>query len=725
MLAGLGLLVIGASAQQPTTVQKGGAVGVNNITADLYFPAARELRVAGILPESAASRALGGALAIMSLDAAQILVGKPNKVDVINIRIEKDATADAVRTRVQRALGEQYTVEAPERRGKRLGRMLLTLTTVMRLISAVAILVGLFIVQNTLATAVHRRRREIAIQRALGITRALSGLMVLLEASLLGLLGGVLGAPLGLALAKGALSLFTESISSLYTAVHPRPPTLSSTLWFLVSAGAVVCSCLAALRPALHAASVPPALVLASRGTSTASEGRTRSGVRALLMSLAALLAAYGVAQLPSPGDEPWWGYVTCLLVLGAGALAAQPALFAVQALSIPVAGRFSFAWRLGAEALTRDAPRAGQTVTALMLGLALFIGVSGWVQTVKTSILNWMDAAVPADLSILEGTSMPDARAVPMEPSLAAGFADDPDVETVFRERFRTLDLGDETTRVQAIDASAYMSRARLPVVSSAGVVDGKALEAGEVLLTENLAARLGVKPGGTIALPGADGMRGMRVRAVVVDYTSEIGVVWMDWGVYARIFEDPKVDAFNLYLRPGADPDVVRSRILARHGASGTLRVVSHESLKAFVVDLIDDAFAATRALELIALLIALMGIINTLFAAVLDRVREIGVLRAVGATRAQVVSMVAVEAVLLGVTAAVMAAVIGSAFGYAFTVVIAEGTTGWRLPFVLPLTTVGEAFLLAILVAAVAAALPARWAARTNIIEAMRVE
>jgi putative ABC transport system permease protein len=261
--------------------------------------------------------------------------------------------------------------------------------------------------------------------------------------------------------------------------------------------------------------------------------------------------------------------------------------------------------------------------------------------------------------------------------------------------------------------------------VVEQVGPVDAAALEGGEVLLSHNLARTLNLHAGDVITLPAAKGPRPLKVRAVVEDYSSEVGSLFMDWKVYAQLFEDPQVDAFMLYLRPGADPESVRTRIMARYGEGRNLNVVTHAAFKRFVEEVVDDAFAATRALQLVAVLIALMGIINTLLAAVLDRQREIGVLRAVGATRGQVITILTTEAVLLGLCSALLAVGVGLAFGAVFTTAVADTATGWQLPFKIPVQAVAESFLVALAVAAVAAAAPARRAAHVDVLYAMREE
>lgn len=682
----------------------------------------REMKVAGVLPESAATRALGGAVALMGLDAAQLLLGKPDRVDVINLRLAKGAVKATVAASARQLLGDGVLIDVPERRTNRLAHMMLTLNTVMNMVSLVAILVGLFILQNTLTTSVMQRRRDIAIQRALGATRWVSRGAVMTEAAVLSLLGSLMGVPGGLFLASITLTLVTNSVSTLYAHVAPAQATLHPKFLVAVVVCAVVAGCVAALRPAHRATTVSPALALGGRALGAAPESGWRTS-RSMPLCAGLAYLAWVSARMPQDAEQPWWGYLACVAVLASGVAAAQVAVNIVQALARPLAARTSVTMRLAVAWLTRDGSRGAKTASALMLGLSLYIGVNGAITGVKRTMLSWIDQAAPADLSVLEGSTLPDARALPMEPAVGLELAQDPGVLRVVRQRFKDLDLPDFATRVQALDMDGYLRHAQLPVVISTGPVNAAALEAGEVLISEGLANLTHLTAGDELQLPTPEGMRSFPIRAVVVDYSSEIGAVFMDWTVYANVFEDHMVDMFQVYLHDGADPETVRGRILAGLGTSLGVRVVTNRAFRTYVEDVVDDAFAATRALQLVAVLIALLGIINTLLAGIMDRIREIGVLRAVGASQRQVTVILTTEAVLLAVASAGLAAVVGTAFGWVFTASVAHHTTGWRIPFHFPLVAIVESAVLALVVATLAAALPARRGARIDILVATR--
>jgi putative ABC transport system permease protein len=215
------------------------------------------------------------------------------------------------------------------------------------------------------------------------------------------------------------------------------------------------------------------------------------------------------------------------------------------------------------------------------------------------------------------------------------------------------------------------------------------------------------------------------LEVRAVVVDYSSELGAGFIDRGLYVANWRDEAIDVVNLYLADGADRAAVAREARRRLGGGDAIYVTETTVLREEFLGLVNQSFAYTRSLELIVLLIALMGVIGTLVAAVLDRVREIGVLRAVGALRAQVVQALVVEAAFLGFCAAAWGVLAGAAQCALFLDTLVENLSGWRLDFVFPVAGAARIGGLVILTAALAGLVPGLRAARLDVKDALAHE
>jgi putative ABC transport system permease protein len=210
-----------------------------------------------------------------------------------------------------------------------------------------------------------------------------------------------------------------------------------------------------------------------------------------------------------------------------------------------------------------------------------------------------------------------------------------------------------------------------------------------------------------------------------VFLDYSSAFGLIAMDRKLFDRYWDDQLADMYNVYVREGADPHAVRAAIDRAIAEKYNVFVLTNADLKAKIRRMIDDSFTMVRLQELIAILVALLGLLNTLLIAVLERTREIGVLRAVGARRRQVALSIVVEAMLMGVAGAVLGVLLGGALSWVNVDVISIMHTGWRVDYAFAWTAAAQLFGMSLLTAAVAAYLPARRAARLNITEALEYE
>ena len=219
--------------------------------------------------------------------------------------------------------------------------------------------------------------------------------------------------------------------------------------------------------------------------------------------------------------------------------------------------------------------------------------------------------------------------------------------------------------------------------------------------------------------------GDRTYKVGAIITDYSSDQGTVFMDRRYFTRDFNDHLVDTFQVYMKDQTNIEAVRKEINERFGSKHDLYVLSNVELRKEAYDLVGNAFSVTYAMEAVAVLLALLGVINTLLAAVLDRTREIGLLRAIGAGRGHVMKLFISEAALIGLTGGAIGTALGFALGYTLTKVVGVQSTGWNFPFIFP-SQLGLQMLAASTVCAILAGIyPARRAAGLDVVEALAYE
>jgi putative ABC transport system permease protein len=247
----------------------------------------------------------------------------------------------------------------------------------------------------------------------------------------------------------------------------------------------------------------------------------------------------------------------------------------------------------------------------------------------------------------------------------------------------------------------------------------------AGRIIISENLSRRRHLHVGDALEVSTPTGLRSYTVGAVVVDYTSDQGTVVMSRAVYMAHFLDEQVDIFEVYLSDLGRLEEVRRAITEAHGRQYDLYVLTNGELREEATALIDDAFAVTYAMEAVAVLLALLGVINTLLAAVLDRTREIGLLRAVGAARGHVLRLFVSEATFIGLSGGLIGVLAGTVMGLIVTITVSEQSTGWSFAYMFPTGVALQMSAAATVCAAVAGVYPARRAASLDVVEALAYE
>ena len=684
----------------------------------------RRLVVRGLLELEGAGRALDGRFALMDIAGAQLAFDKIGRLDRIDVITDPGADRAAVAERLRQRLGGAAMVEAPEARNRQVEGMLASFQLNLTVLSLIALFVGLFLIYNATATAVARRRREIGILRSLGMARGQVVALVLAEAAVVGLVGGVLGVGLAAAMARFALEAMATTVSSLYAFVRPPAPSLPLALAATAVGGGVAVALFSALVPALEAAAVPPGEAV-GRG----SFERRRQGFAAMLAAGAVCLAAAAAASRPGPvNGAPLFGYVSAFLVLLGAALVAPAAVAAAAAAARPLLlarGRWAGP-ALAVMNTRRNLWRNGGTVAAMAVGLAMLVSVATMIGSFRRTVDLWMEQTVRADLLVsLAGRLVKGAEAKLPERVVAA-VARIPGVAAV--DPFRALHVQRAGRRfiLGSGDFAVQGARSRLLFQegdSAAILAEARARDG--VVVSETFAGAAGVRRGDTLRLATPGGERAFPVVGVFYDYTTEGGLVVMDRALYRRLWDDPFVSSVAVYLAPGADAEAVRARILEALRGRPDAFVFTNRSLRRHVLGIFDQTFAITYALEAIALVVAVLGILTTVMASVIERQREIGTLRALGFTRPQVFRMVAGEAGALGALGDLLGVAAGIALSLILIYVINKQSFGWSIQFSLPGRAVAGYALLALAAAVAAGAAPAWRAASARVAAALRYE
>lgn len=679
-----------------------------------------EFTVRGILKNATDA----GSLVLMDIATAQRVLRRTGRVDRILIKLPDSAPLEAWELRLRSALPSGVELQREGSQTDENRRMLRAFRWNLRILSYVALVVGAFLIYNTISVSVVRRRPEIGIVRALGACRTAVLCAFLGEAVCFGVAGALLGIALGRVMATGAVKLLALTVDSLYVSSRPAPIELTWAgvlLAFLVGIGVSVAS---AAAPAREASLVSPveAMARAQREYITnVHKGRD--------LWIALVLALLGVfaSKTPAVNGTPLFGYVAALLFIAACA-------FAIPALVSGLATVCSGILRrvLGVEAmlasrsLAASLRRTSVLIAALATAIAMMTSVGIMVGSFRETVQIWIDNQLRADLFLRPAGDPASDRHPTLEPALADTIAKLPGVAGVDRFRGYEISYDGLPATLGAADSSAPPDLDRHSFFSGRTNADVFAeMRSGDnAVVSEPFAYKHHVKDGDSIILPVGSRRVRFRVTDIFYDYGSEKGYVIVDRLILMRYLPDPAPSNLAVYVAPGADLYRVRSEVENAIAGRNVL-MFTNRALRAEAIRIFDRTFAITYALEIVAVIVAVMGIAGALLALVIDRRRELGLLRFLGASSPQVRKLILVEAGLIGLLANVAGLVLGIVLSLLLVLVINKQSFGWTIQFHWPVALLFGALTTVYVATVLAGLYPARVATRLNPIEVVHEE
>ncbi|MGD8396821.1 MAG: FtsX-like permease family protein [Candidatus Eiseniibacteriota bacterium] len=701
------------------------------------FAAARRLAVGDTLRILAATRVVGlrihgllrwqgevgrteQNLLIMDLAAVQELTGKLGRLDRIDLIV---TDADRVARELAAELPLQVSVQRPARRSRQVEIMLDAFRLNLSALSLVALFVGMFLIYSAVTTSVVRRRSEIGVLRAIGLDRGRLRRLFLAEALVLGVLGVAAGIPLGLLLARLGSEAIASTVSALYVLVNVRQLFIDPTTLAVAMALGLGAVLVAAWVPAGEATRVEPRLVLAEGRYTWGAELRTG---RLLGAAVLVLCAAAGAGLAAS--RVPPLGFASALLILTSAALA-SPALAAWLArLALPLARRLGAWARVAAQQFRASVGRAAVTVAALGSALTMVVALSTMITSFRSTVDAWVRQTIEADLYVQPAARPVSGNDATLEPAVVETLATLPGVRALDVYRGFTVEIGERLVDVAAVRLDVLARESRLLFRDGDPAAILGALGGGTargVVISEPLARRAGLAAGDSLALATPGGTVRLGVAGVVRDYSSDAGLLYMDIELYRRLWRDPTVNNAALYLDGTVDLATVRATIRDRLGREHALIVRSPAEIRTLVLEVFDQTFAVTTALKLVTVIVALAGVFFTLSVQVAERQAEIGVLRALGATAAQIRAMILGEATLIGIASLLLGAVTGTALALLLTYVIMPSYFGWTVIWSWAPRVMVESLVVVTVASLLAAWLPARLAMAVEPADSLRAE
>lgn len=692
---------------------------------NLFTPSGKtSFTVRGLLALKGPAEALGGNFALMDIAAAQTAFSKIGRLSRIDVTLEKGADIDQVAGALQERIGTAADVQRPERRKETVDKMLRSFQVNLTALSLIALFVGTFMIYNTVSFSLLMRRKEIGILRSIGTKRAAIGALFLLEAFAIGLLGSAFGLVLGIAFSKFALKMMSETVSALFILVSAQKITITNGTIILALSVGLFSSLGSALAPIIEAARVKPSEALQAAGHEI-RQGRAYG--KYTLLGAALLLSSFFLSR-PSPVfDTPIFGYITCfVLVLGASFVVPGALVFLCDRVLPLLRGALRGEVILAKANLRSNISRASAATAALMASFAMVVSVGIMIASFKKTINTWVDQAVRADLVINQASPVAGVAALKMGENLGKDLLKLKGVKEIDGFLGLNVNFKGEQVFLAAADFDVYRKYGHFAFKEGEQekAIDGL-ISGGGGLVSENFAERFKVRHGDTIELASPSGPLRLEVAGVILDYTSERGTVTIDRSLYKRYWRDDLVDTFGVFLEPGYKADEVAMRIKESLGDKYDLFVMTNKKFKAEIMALLDQSFSIAYALQLIALLVAVLGITNSLLASIIERERELGIMRAIGSMQRQIKKLIVIEAVFMGIIGQIIGIATGTAVSLVLIYVINKQSFGWTLQVAIPYALVLSSMAGILAASALAAYFPARRAAQMDLGAALKYE
>jgi putative ABC transport system permease protein len=691
----------------------------------LYTSSGRtDFTVQGVFKPVGIGEVFGGNIAIMDVYSAQVVFNRGRNFDRIDLMNSPDVPVETVRQNLHAKLRAGLETAPPQSRGADLESATTAMRVGLTITSFTALLVGIYIIFNSFAIAVNQRWKEIGILRAVGVERRNIKLMFFSEALLMGVIGSAVGIAAGYYLATIGAKVMADMASSVYGFMSTSTPAVFhmqyATTSFLLG---VAASVFGAWFPARAASELDPTLALhnieARKREAVLGWGRVTVGLVLTLSSLALMI------WTPSGVGATFQFSYAILMILGLTTL--LPKLIAMLSHVL----RPFMDWTGGAEgslavdAMIQCPRRSSATVGALMIGLMFVFSTAGYIQSYRHMVDRWVKQSLNADIFVATSTAMRSST-YHFDEQLGRRIATVPGVKRLENVRFTSVPYDGDSAALIAIEMDGFMARAIDAVEGESEKTLLHALPRGKgVLVSRNFATRWKMHVGDSLTLNTPNGTLQRPILGVLDDYRSEKGTIFLDRALYTRYWHDNAADFFLVTLKAGVDPVAAKRQI--QNLTSNTVHafVYTQVEFKKWVYGLVDQFFVLNYMQLLIAVMVSMLGIVNTLMISISERKREIGIIRAIGGLRAQIRKLILLEAVALSIVGVAVGTLAGMFTTEFMAHTVSTVLAGYAVPFYIPWTLILISLPMVIGISLLAGWWPAQHAVGSQISEAIGYE
>ena len=684
----------------------------------------KDFTVEGIFKPVGIGQVFGGNIAVIDIYSAQFAFDRGRNFDRIDLMNDPKVPVETVQQNLKVLLPAGLDVSAPEARGKDLENAVSAMREGMMVTSFIALLVGVYIIFNSFSISVNQRWKEIGVLRAVGVERHNITVMFLGEALLMGMIGSAIGIAGGYYLAAAAGKLMGTAVASVYGLVS-TPKVADFRLSFALGSFLVgmIASLAGAWFPARAASRLDPALALHNietrRKEAVLGWGRTSVGLLLLATSMSL------IRWSPPRVGMTFQFFYAALMLLGLTVLLPKLVQLAARALRPVMDWAGGSEGALAVDAMIQSPRRSSATVGALMIGLMFVFSTGAFIQSYERVIDRWMSRMINSDLAVAASQFLR-SPTYHFSEDLTRQISQVPGVKTAESVRFTVVPYENDSAALISYEMEYFLGRAGYAVDEGDEKIVREKMPKGEgVIISRNFGVRFGANIGDQLHLDTPTGPLNRPILGILDDYRSEKGTIFMDRALYKQYWKDDAVDFVDIVVQPGTDPNAVKKDIERLTSKSEHAFVYTNAEFRQWIFGLVNQFFLFNYIQLVVAILVATIGIVNTLVISVSERSREIGIIRAIGGMRAQIRKMVLLEAVaisLVGLFTGAIAAVFNTYFMvHTVSLVLA----GYTVPFYFPWPLILITLPLVVAISLIAGWWPAQRAVSLQVIEAIGYE
>jgi putative ABC transport system permease protein len=696
----------------------------------------RRLKIIGLLsPSNAVSEQVLSRLIVTDIATAQEVLGMFGRLTAIEVLIDEqppDSGGPAETpslAKVRKTLPDNALLVEAESQSQAMREMTRAFSINLKALGLLSLLVGMFLIYNTMTFLVMQRRRLIGSLRSIGVTRRQIFRLIISEALLLAAIGTLIGIALGIALGQGLLYLISGTINAIYFRIDTASLMITPLQLGKGALLGITATLLAVLPPAFEATRISPVTALV--------RSQLESGLRRLIKAanlISFIFILGGMALALWSGKSIALGLASIFLLLFGFAMMTPALTLMFMKLIERVFGRFSGVLvRLPARMVSAELSRSGIAIAALMIAVSATIGMDLMIGSFRQTVADWIQTSLRADLYVsLPGDKRPDqaqkdqrlkTKLTELQGVQMLSSVLHTDIVTAREEVSAVAAAENDFTKVAVFELNEKSRPGFIFKHETDNELWNRFEQQQTIIVTEPYAYHHGVKIGHKVLLRTDSGSQPFEVIGIYADYSGDQGHLAMSRRNYRRYWPDLGYSGIGVYAKDGVDLQQLENQI--NKLITGQQSVKSDQAIYKASMEMFEQTFTVTETLRWLSAVIAFVGVFSALMALQFERTRQLGILRAIGVTSGQLAMLITGETALMGLVAGLIAIPVGYIVAYMLIFVIYQRAFGWTMAFHFNAGEIYQGLALAVIAATLAGVLPALKMAQTKPAEALRAE